>query len=121
MDKTIKYTCQACEGFFKLNEKGLVVKHGFRRPGDGFLRGECLGVGHLPYEASCELMRELRDGLQRALDTAVSLKKDLETKGYANMTDADKTAYNYADRVVSYNPWRIKQFTKMIDAWVKKI
>ena len=49
--------CQICEGDQKLHAGGM-VHHGYRRPGDGFIHGDCPGVGHVPYEVSCDLVKE---------------------------------------------------------------
>src|SRR5271157_2183951 len=48
--------CQICEGDQKLHD-GLMVHHGYRRPGTGYIVGDCPGVGEVPYEVSCELIK----------------------------------------------------------------
>lgn len=53
-------TCQVCFGVYRAqahrrNTPGsghTVAKHGFSRPGDGYLHGECLGQGYEPFEKS---------------------------------------------------------------------
>jgi hypothetical protein len=45
--------CQLCEGDFKL-DGGRMVHHGYKRPGDGMIHGDCPGVYREPYELSCE-------------------------------------------------------------------
>jgi hypothetical protein len=50
-----KFECQVCEGRFCV-KNGLLVKHGFKRPGDGFLHGECMGVGHAPFPSTTALV-----------------------------------------------------------------
>lgn len=44
-------TCPVCYGHHKLH-KGVVVLHGYLRPGDGYIRGNCPGVGWQPFELS---------------------------------------------------------------------
>lgn len=44
-------TCPVCYGQHKLH-KGVVVLHGYLRPGDGYIRGNCPGVGWQPFELS---------------------------------------------------------------------
>lgn len=43
--------CGVCEGDFKLHEDKL-VHHGFKRPGDGMIHGDCFAVQQAPYELS---------------------------------------------------------------------
>ena len=51
--------CQICEGDQKLHHGGM-VHHGYRRPGDGYIVGDCPGVGQVPYEVSCDLVKSHR-------------------------------------------------------------
>lgn len=56
--------CPVCEGHFKCQaEHGryYLVHHGYKRPGDGFIIGDCFGVGREPHEVSPELARDYRD------------------------------------------------------------
>ncbi len=50
-----KVECQLCEGHF-CSKQGLLVKHGYKRPGDGYLHGECGGTGHAPFPATDALV-----------------------------------------------------------------
>lgn len=52
-------TCPICEGTYKVRA-GAMVHHGFKRPGDGFIHGDCFAVGHPPYEVSCEITKTYR-------------------------------------------------------------
>lgn len=64
--------CPICEEDFKLNE-GKFVHHGFRRPGDGYIHGDCFAVGKSPYEVSADVCREYIVAVQLQI-------KDLETR-----------------------------------------
>lgn len=55
--------CQICEGEFKLHE-GNLVHHGYRRPGYGYIVGDCYGVAHLSYQKSCELVKKYLEIVQ---------------------------------------------------------
>lgn len=46
-------TCPACFGDYVATPTKL-VHHGYQRPGDGQIHGDCPGVGYPPYEVSCE-------------------------------------------------------------------
>ena len=60
--------CQICEGEFKL-AGGLMVHHGYKRPGYGHIVGDCMGVNELPYEKSAEVCKRylalVQDELRR--------------------------------------------------------
>jgi hypothetical protein len=59
--------CPICEGDFRLH-KGKLVHHGYKRPGTGYIEGDCIAVHRDPYEVSCEVVKEYRLGLQSGLD-----------------------------------------------------
>jgi hypothetical protein len=56
--------CQICEGDQKLHAGLRMVHHGYRRPGDGFIHGDCPGVDEEPYEVSCALIATHKSALQ---------------------------------------------------------
>ena len=58
--------CQLCERDQKLSGARM-VHHGYIRPGHGSIEQDCPGVGHEPYETSCELIKEFKAGLERSL------------------------------------------------------
>lgn len=68
--------CQYCEADQKLNN-GVLVHHGFTRPGDGAIHGDCLGVSEAPYETSCELLKKVLPGIQKHLGSAVAWQTKL--------------------------------------------
>lgn len=43
-----KRECQVCERH-QATKGGRLVHHGYQRPGVGFIVGDCMGVGHLPF------------------------------------------------------------------------
>lgn len=51
-------TCQICGRPTELNSDETIWRHGYRRPGDGTLHGNCGGVNYLPYEQSCARLKE---------------------------------------------------------------
>lgn len=44
--------CQICERNQALDTDGCLGHHGYKRPGWGFITGDCMGVGHKPYPAT---------------------------------------------------------------------
>lgn len=53
-DVTNTGSCPCCFGLHKLLADGTMVHHGFQRPGDGNIYGDCFGVKFRPFEVSNE-------------------------------------------------------------------
>lgn len=51
--------CQICERQQALTGAGVMGHHGYKRPGVGFIFGDCMGVGHKPYTATDALVKYL--------------------------------------------------------------
>jgi hypothetical protein len=105
-DVEARGTCQVClmhfavRGQVRSGGKMSLVKHGYKRPGVGWLVGECKGTGHPPFELDCQLTRQWRDLLR---DVAVP---DIRATiaGLVNRTINtfpvqvyDRTTYRYVD------------------------
>jgi|SRR5579859_2934664 len=56
--KDVKKTCQVCGRLIKAGS-GLIAHHGYKRPGDGWQTASCQGAKYLPYEESCNRLREV--------------------------------------------------------------
>ena len=61
--------CQICEGEQKLTTSHGMVHHGYKRPGDGEIHGDCPGVHAVPYEVSCDLIKTYLASVQSQLAT----------------------------------------------------
>jgi hypothetical protein len=73
--KTTYRTCQACFNAQAV-QHGTLVHHGYRRPGWGYIVGDCAGVHDLPFEVSCDLTRKYLTGVEeRAAQTLTFLRK----------------------------------------------
>jgi hypothetical protein len=53
-------TCQVCGRTVKAS-KGLIAHHGYRRPYEGFQTASCEGARYVPYEVSCDRLREVTE------------------------------------------------------------
>jgi len=78
--KSAKAECQVCELSQCLTKDGVLVHHGYERPGDGWIHGDCFGVAHKPFPAYDALVLwhdaiegELERSLQRAEDLLVAV------------------------------------------------
>lgn len=62
--------CQICERTQALDSAGLLGHHGYKRPGWGFITGDCMGVHHKPFPATDALekyLSALRDYVGKCL------------------------------------------------------
>ena len=57
--------CQICQNRQILSSKGMLVLHGYRRPGHGSIVGDCFGVGSPPWEVSCDALAAYVEELRR--------------------------------------------------------
>lgn len=70
--------CPCCCGDFCLDSKGLLVNHGYERPGDGYNHGNCFAVGYEPYEVSCRACVDYKAHLVPTLENAKTALSVLE-------------------------------------------
>lgn len=92
MAKTTRFIgyCPCCASDFKVRG-GELVHHGYKRPGYGFIVGDCFGAMRLPHETSPKLAEDFRESLKEMLrddleklanlDAATELPKQV-FKGY---------------------------------------
>lgn len=57
-------TCQACGGS-QVVDQGVMVLHGYERPGTGWINGRCMGVMHAPAEHDVTMSVALVDACER--------------------------------------------------------
>lgn len=58
--------CPVCEGNFKLHD-GKLVHHGYQRPGDGYIHGDCFSVKMEPHETSPKAAEGFKAACERTL------------------------------------------------------
>jgi hypothetical protein len=81
-------TCPCCFRNIKLKKSGDVYKmvlHGYERPGWGRAEGECLGVGHQPYELSSEGTKVVVKFLQSQVERKEAYLKDLKDNKFESI------------------------------------
>jgi hypothetical protein len=71
--------CAMCEGDFKLTPEMKLVHHGYLRPGDGRIHGDCPFVHLDPYEVSCEPLKPYRARLREQARDARERLRELES------------------------------------------
>lgn len=67
--------CQICERQQAVDANGRLGHHGYRRPGWGFITGDCFGQGHLPYPETDALEQYLIAVNNWIESSAASLEK----------------------------------------------
>lgn len=75
--------CQICEGTFACHN-GCLGHHGYKRPGWGFIVGDCMGVDHKPFPATDALVK-YRESLKNYIEgrkNAIKHLEEAETLGY---------------------------------------
>lgn len=81
MATTTRYvgTCAVCEGRIKVRG-GTLVHHGYRRPGFGFIVGDCFGVKMAAHETSPETAKAyLGEVILPTLDVRIQMTARVET------------------------------------------
>lgn len=95
-------TCPICEGTYKLHDERM-VHHGFKRPGDGAIHGDCFAVGHPPYEVSCEITKVYRVAVQESLDRLNATLARYKTGEVTYFTEyRGRRGWTFAECMVEY-------------------
>lgn len=145
--------CALCERDIKLNDAAyageaprlVLVHHGYKRPGDGRIHGDCFAVGREPYELSAEPLVEyrarlvsMRAGTVESLEAlrgstyferhsvsyrdkrVVTLSYSLfVTRGYVFESMRDQKVRE-TEREIAEMDREIERLTKWIDGWALK-
>lgn len=99
-------TCQICLREIKAG-RGLIAKHGYRRPGQGWQTASCFGAGYRPFEVSCDAIETLIPRLR----TWASGHRDAVTKLTAN----PPAEYDITHRDAYGRPYGAKQIAARPD------
>lgn len=98
-------TCQSCEGEQKLHD-GLLVFHGYRRPGDGYTMGRCPGTDRQPLEVAHDLVDARAAQLRSAIPAAENVVRELESGEAVSLTRYDRVydrkTYTYVFKQVEF-------------------
>lgn len=95
-------TCQICEGEFKLDQSAHMVHHGYKRPGRGYIVGDCAAVGHPAYEQSCELLKSYTRGLHNLLAESRERLRQLEAGEVTTLSETTRPRYNQPEETHTY-------------------
>lgn len=73
--------CPACEGEFKVRD-GKLVHHGFTRPGDGQIHGDCFAVGYEPYQRSTKGCEDYKAVIETRLADLEKFLNEIPARTY---------------------------------------
>lgn len=107
--KTTRFlgNCQICEADQKLHGNKM-VHHGYKRPGDGYIVGDCPGVHQDPYEVSCELIKVEKTLTEASLaETEAFLSKltSGQVKHLTKMSPYDGRSMEFFVGVTDLHTW----------------
>lgn len=122
--------CQICERTQKLSG-GLLVLHGYKRPGQGAIFGQCPGVGFPPYELSRDRCATV---LASVIDRVEHTESDLEklARGVASIVTSDlrvmqpgqqgyenarKKTVHATERELKWLIGEVEHLTRRIEQW----
>lgn len=117
-------TCQICFRSQKARS-GLLVLHGYKRPGYGYIVGNCWGCGYAPFEVSCERTKQflaevLRPTLARFEANLSRLQAkpesiDHETRVFVGYQAAPKSGYDsFTAKIAKGSPSALVESTLKI-------
>jgi len=107
METVTRYVgyCQICEGQFKLDTAKNMVHHGYKRPGHGYIVGDCMAVGCPAYEQSCEVLKQYTQSLRDTLAAGREHLRKLETGEItAILAPSHETRYSRNPQLITYKP-----------------
>ena len=134
-----KATCSCCFGAFMLlprakkGDRSLpgIVLHGYRRPGRGYLEGECFGNGWPPFELSSEGTAAYLDHLELLLKGLASalgrLERDEEDtlifglKGYSREDTPPERWATLLEEATKQQKFKVNEVTRIRDLVQKKL
>jgi hypothetical protein len=134
-----KATCSCCFGPFMLLPKARkgdksmpgIVLHGYRRPGRGYLEGECFGQGWPPFELSSEgtgaylkhlegLLEDLEKGLGR-LERGEEETLFFGLKAYQRKDPTPEVWSKYLERALDQQRSHLQEVTRVRNLVQKKL
>jgi hypothetical protein len=101
-----KKICQVCGRPIKAG-KGFIAHHGYKRPGWGWQTASCEGALYLPFEESCDRLREVIE-----MVAAYLARQEAEQQDF--LTNAPETLIAY-EKIGSYRDEVKKEYTKPAD------
>ncbi len=103
--ETVSGTCQCCFMVFALrNDK--MVHHGYKRPGHGYIVGDCQGVDQKPYELDVEVTKSWLAQVEAYLAKQLASRKALDT--------ATETSKFYPDYTRGYKPGTHERYDVLV-------
>jgi hypothetical protein len=111
--------CQFC-GNHQVVKDGLLVLHGYERPGHGWVYGRCPGVGEVPLQTADDLTRRYLAGaelfLSQAQDRLAGARAELKV-AEALYSKSGESAYTAPAQPYKPTPERTAKYEADLAAW----
>lgn len=98
----LTFNCQICENDQKLHG-GLMVHHGYTRPGIGYIQGDCYGVAMVPYEVSCDAIKAWKVSLEANLVGQKARLARLQNGEVKSFTELEWAGHRQPKKMVTYD------------------
>jgi hypothetical protein len=95
-------TCQICGREIKAG-KGVIAKHGYKRPGGGYQTSSCFGAGFRPYEISCDAIERFMAIVEKSRDDSKRQRAELFANPPATIERVKRDAWGSVRARVSYD------------------
>lgn len=131
--------CPCCLREIAVGKNGLMVLHGYQRPGDGEVYGSCMGVDFPPVERSDEgfkfMVKYFKRKIEVTIETIENIKKattligeyNKSTNKFEEVKEGDIHFSFLKERELSRNKYHLKSlesnlktFEKLLLEWFKK-
>jgi hypothetical protein len=93
--------CQVCARDQKLHSERM-VHHGYKRPGHGFIEGDCPGVGEVPYETSCDLIKSYKLRVENHRVSLIAYLGDLKAGKITHLTELRSKGFRQGHEIVEH-------------------
>ena len=99
-----KATCQVCGREIKAST-GLIAHHGYTRPYEGWQTSSCAGARYVPYEISCERLKEVTEGVKSWItNQEIALEDFLATPPQTITVMERRSSWGKGEEVVYEKP-----------------
>lgn len=131
--------CPCCLREIAVGKKGLMVLHGYQRPGDGEVYGSCFGVNFEPVERSDNgfkfMVKYFKDNIKITLESIENIKKaktligdyNKKTNKLEEFKEGEVSFKIEKERRLSRSEYHLKRlkedletFENLLENWVKK-
>lgn len=109
-NKMRRAECQACAQQQAIDRSNRMMHHGYQRPGHGYIEGDCIGVGELPYQLSCDVTKRWLSELETRVASWQENLSALESDTVDVMTVVTKISHGHIRGGKTPGQWEAEGF-----------